>query len=758
VDRLIRWLVTAILALHCATVAARPYNIDDLLGHEDIGRILADPAGHWLLFEKYEAHLAMPRQDRLSLGQLLRSRPFIVDLRGGGPARPLLEGDRPGTILLGLSPSGKRVAVARLEEGRFRFGIVTLSTGAAIWWPYAPLYDGFHNAQGWLSDDRLVILTQRDDTPAGRLALDWPAEKLMRERWDRTAAGALAVSISGSGRYLSGDGRSQQQLVSVDALSGEVKILASGPFEQMQLSPDGRHVALIEADRALQPGASDAVREDQSSFSRNLRLLDLVSGLQSQPCSRCSLPGDTRWSDDSSNIAFVADRGSDRQAMMVDVDRHIVADIAAARTDRASERCTLSEYQDVPAPARASVAQVDEGTGYWVPMSCRGATAQAVARWEKADWERRPHDIVVRRRSGQTIVLPWTAEGAISSVMSMPVGSPGDSLLRISAVSGRNTLLLAGRGGVRPLMTLNNSMQDVEPAIMRRLLHRSADGLPVTSWLVLPPGQAHPHKLAMVIIPYPGQIYSNVPPADQQVEHERFYTNAQLLAASGFAVLLPSVPMPAVLPDGGFDFAAVLAPAIEAAISTGVCDPERMALWGHSYGGYSVAMAAAQNSYFRAVVASSGIYDLAATAGTFGRAMRLSPEEGLNLAASYAWAENGQGRMGVAPWVAPMRYIANSPIYLADRVQVPMLIVGADRDFSPIEQGEQLFSALFRQGKDAQLVTYWGEGHVIGSPANLRDFYARVIGFLREHLVPRGQPVPLAARAAPSIPASSVQR
>jgi dipeptidyl aminopeptidase/acylaminoacyl peptidase len=65
-----------------------------------------------------------------------------------------------------------------------------------------------------------------------------------------------------------------------------------------------------------------------------------------------------------------------------------------------------------------------------------------------------------------------------------------------------------------------------------------------------------------------------------------------------------------------------------------------------------------------------------------------------------------------------------------------MLLIAADRDFSPLGQAEQLFSALFRQGKDAELVTYWGEGHVVASPANLADLYRRVIAFLRDNLQP----------------------
>ena len=755
--RLLCWLVAAILILQCAAVAARPYSLDDLLRHEDTGRMLVDPGGRWLLFEKYESHLAMQRQDRLSLGQILRARPYIVDLHGRGPARPLLDDGQPGTILLGFSPSGKRVAVARLQDGAYRFGIVLLASGAVQWWSYAPVHDGFHPVHSWLSDDRLLILTQRDDRPAVRMALDWPPERPMRERWDRTAAGALALSVSGSGRYLRDDGRSQQQLLMVDAVTGATQALATGPFAQLQLSPDGKYVALIKADRARQPSADQMVGEDDSFYGRHLLLLDLASGAQWEPCSECSLPGDPRWSDDSAHIGFVADRKGRREAVMANMARHVVMSASPSRS-ASSDGCVLAPHQDVPVAARASVTPTEERASFSVPMPCTRPSAMPGTIWAAAPWRVGTGGVIVERPTGGAIRIPWQRHEAIASVQSSDMGKGGAVALRISAASGRSDLFLAGEGQARFLMALNSVMRDVEPAIMRPLLHPSADGSPVTSWLVLPPGEKEAKGLPMVVIPYPGQIYSDVAPADQQVGRERFYTNAQLLAASGFTVLLPSIPMPRVLPDTGFDFPAALAPAIEAALATGACDPARIALWGHSYGAYSVAMAAAQSRRFRAVVASAGIYDLAATAGTFGRAMRLSPEEGLNVAASYAWAENGQGRMGVAPWKAPGRYIANSPIYQADRVNVPMLIIGADRDFSPVEQGEQLFSALFRQGKDAQLITYWGEGHVIGSPANLRDFYARVIGFLADNLAVKARAVPVVAAAAPAIPASSARQ
>jgi dipeptidyl aminopeptidase/acylaminoacyl peptidase len=80
--------------------------------------------------------------------------------------------------------------------------------------------------------------------------------------------------------------------------------------------------------------------------------------------------------------------------------------------------------------------------------------------------------------------------------------------------------------------------------------------------------------------------------------------------------------------------------------------------------------------------------------------------------------------------MAAIRYASNSPVLLADRIQAPVLLIQGDQDPIPLSQGEEMFSALYRQGKDAEEVTYWGEGHIISSPGNVRDLYARAFGFL----------------------------
>ena len=60
-----------------------------------------------------------------------------------------------------------------------------------------------------------------------------------------------------------------------------------------------------------------------------------------------------------------------------------------------------------------------------------------------------------------------------------------------------------------------------------------------------------------------------------------------------------------------------------------------------------------------------------------------------------------------------------------------------------------MFSGLLRQNKDAELVIYWGEGHIIRSPGNLRDLYARGLAWLDAYLAVPGAPTADAAARPP---------
>jgi len=726
------WLALAVLlCLPVKSFAARPYSIEDLMRHESIGRVMTDPAGRWLAFEKRDGLLSTARPDRIALSHVLRARPYLVDLHGEEAPRALLPDTAgPGTILLGFSPRGTQLALARLEGERYRLGIAETRSGSMNWLPYVPAYDGVHDMLAWLSDDEILFIAETHGRVPWRLAMDTAPDRV-RARWDATAAGRLAVTAIGSGRYLQVPKRAARRLLLLDLRTGKIRIVAQGHFSQLILAPGRQSIALVELAHPLQPSAPSAVGEDDGFFMRTLHLVDLASGESWTPCPACMLRGEPRWDDNGRRIAFFGEEAAGLTAIVADMTSR-----SHQRVDDSTGRKTPSACV-LPVPAGARLALAPDRQDHWhAPIRCRAAPDERIPAWTPLGWQSVSGSLKLDMGGSEDVQWSDPLHGPVASIEAMQLtGSRTAALLRLQLASGETHLLLSDGRSTRRLMVLNRHMRGIAPAIMRRLDHPSSQGETVNSWLVLPPGKDNAVGLPLVVIPYPGQMFGKMPPADQRLSGERPFANAQLLAAQGFAVLLPSLPMPSVLPDRGYAFAAAIQPALEAAFANGCCDRDRLALWGHSYGGYAAAMTAAQAGHFRAVVASAGIYDLAGTVGTFSPSARIAPEEGLWIASAYGWAEAGQGRMGSAPWVAPQRYTANSPVYLADRISSPMLLIAADRDFSPLGQAEQLFSALFRQGKDAQLVTYWGEGHVVASPANLRDLYARVVDFLNENLL-----------------------
>ena len=94
--------------------------------------------------------------------------------------------------------------------------------------------------------------------------------------------------------------------------------------------------------------------------------------------------------------------------------------------------------------------------------------------------------------------------------------------------------------------------------------------------------------------------------------------------------------------------------------------------------------------------------------------------------------ETGQTRMGNPPWKDLGRYLRNSPLTYVDRVETPLMIIQGDMDYVAMQQGEQFFTALYRQNKRAKFVRYWGEGHVLQGPANVCDMWRQIYNWFDE--------------------------
>ncbi|MBI3297915.1 MAG: prolyl oligopeptidase family serine peptidase [Elusimicrobia bacterium] len=251
-------------------------------------------------------------------------------------------------------------------------------------------------------------------------------------------------------------------------------------------------------------------------------------------------------------------------------------------------------------------------------------------------------------------------------------------------------------------------------------------GKEISFALVLPPN-AKPGPLPTVAVVYPDLDYS--------VLGDRFPASSRVadiplaaLTSAGYAVLLAHMRIGPLGKAGepAREITEHLLPQVRAAAAQGFTDPARVAVLGHSYGGYAAAAVIASTDAFRAAVAISGMFDLG---GLYG----LRTPDG--RAPFVERSEGGQHRMGSPPWRDSRRYLDNSPYYQAGKIVTPLLLIHGTEDAAAAD-AQKMFTALERQGKPAVLALYPGEGHSphLWSRAHEEHAIARVLSFLKERL------------------------
>jgi dipeptidyl aminopeptidase/acylaminoacyl peptidase len=284
----------------------------------------------------------------------------------------------------------------------------------------------------------------------------------------------------------------------------------------------------------------------------------------------------------------------------------------------------------------------------------------------------------------------------------------------------------AGERAADALIATNTFLRGIDEGEFKSIEYTALDGQPLKAWMILPPGYQPGKKYPLLTWVYAGSVARPEPPFHQSIAYASSL-NMQIPAAHGYVVLLPSMPLK---PEGMTDDPMLalpngVLPAVDKVVELGIADPKRLFLAGQSFGGFSTYGLVTQTKRFTAAVSFAGLSNLISLYGQFDARMRYTeyPHEHLFQA---ALTESAQIRMGSPPWQDLGRYIRNSPVFFVDRVETPLMIIQGDMDYVALQQGEEFFMSLYRQGKRARFVRYWGEGHVLESPANIRDMWQRV--------------------------------
>jgi len=206
--------------------------------------------------------------------------------------------------------------------------------------------------------------------------------------------------------------------------------------------------------------------------------------------------------------------------------------------------------------------------------------------------------------------------------------------------------------------------------------------------------------------------------------------NKSVYTSRGYAVLMPDIVYK--VNDPGLSAVRCVLPALEASIATGVVDPERVGLHGHSWGGYQTAFLITQTDAFRAAVAGAPLTNLVSM---------YSSIYWNTGSANQPIFESSQGRFKGGYWENLEAYTRNSPVYFAQQVHTPLLLLHNDQDGAvDWNQGIEYFNTLRRLKKPVVMLQYKGENHGLRKPPNQKDYTLRMREFFDHHLL--GRPAP----------------
>ena len=173
-------------------------------------------------------------------------------------------------------------------------------------------------------------------------------------------------------------------------------------------------------------------------------------------------------------------------------------------------------------------------------------------------------------------------------------------------------------------------------------------------------------------------------------------------------------------------------PGVLHLIDKGYVDEKAIGIAGHSFGGYQSAYLVTRTKLFKAAESGAPVSNMTSAYG----GVRWS--SGMSRAFQY---EKTQSRIGGTLWDLPENYIENSPIFKADQVTTPVLMLHNDKDGAvPWYQGIEFFLALRRLGREVYLFNYVGEAHGLRRRANKVDWTRRMQEFFDHHL--KGRPAP----------------
>jgi dipeptidyl aminopeptidase/acylaminoacyl peptidase len=260
---------------------------------------------------------------------------------------------------------------------------------------------------------------------------------------------------------------------------------------------------------------------------------------------------------------------------------------------------------------------------------------------------------------------------------------------------------LAGRGQPRELLFPGReTYRDVRLSRVEDFDFTTADGTVIEGRLHLPPDFDPAQHYPLIVMYYAGttpigRSFGGRYPAD-------------LWAGHGYVVYIPQ-PSGAIgwgqefsarhVNNWGITVAGEIIEGTERLLAAKpFLDRERVGCIGASYGGFMTMLLTTRTDLFAGCVSHAGISNIASYWG-----------EGW-----WGYSYSAAATSGSYPWSRPDIYIEQSPLFQADRIRTPLLLLHGTADTNvPPGESEQLYTALTLLGREVEYVRVEGEDHQI---------------------------------------------
>jgi dipeptidyl aminopeptidase/acylaminoacyl peptidase len=342
------------------------------------------------------------------------------------------------------------------------------------------------------------------------------------------------------------------------------------------------------------------------------------------------------------------------------------------------------------------------------------------------EWTRESGFYRDRIDGGMPEKLLWAAKN-----FSQPVkAKDADVLMLTSTRFDEYPDLLVTNPSFKDLKKVSNAGEQVKNYFWGKaelVRYKNIDGVPLSGTLIKPENFDPSKKYPMIVY-----IYEKL----SQGLH-RFVTpspgtsiNAAYYVSNGYLVLQPDIVYTIGYP--GQSALKCVLPAIQAVVDQGFVDEKAIGIQGHSWGGYQIAYMVTQTNRFRAAAPGALVSNM--TSAYSG----IRWGSGLPRQFQY---ERTQSRIGGSIWEYPIRFIENSPVFNAHRVQTPIIMLHNDEDDAvPWYQGIEYYLALRRLDKEVYMFNYNGEKHGLRRRQNQKDYTRRMQEFFDHFL--KGAPAP----------------